>query len=307
MTITKVILTGANGKLGSSIVKQFQAAQTYVISVIVRASSKATYPDDIKQVRVSDSMPHDELVAALKGQDALVLAFNGMQTATSIKLADAALEAGVKRVIPADYGSCDSSDPHSLELLPLYKEKQKVRDHLVQLSAKSDGALSWTTLITGHFLDDGLESGLLQVDLRKKTARIFDGGDIKWSATTLDSIAYAVVKTLQKDEATKNKIIYVQSISATQNELLKIVEEVMDTKFAVEHIDSAEFIKKYQARLAQNPDDAGAIEELVSVEGTVNADWEKREGFSNQLLGMPSENLKDIVKKVVGKLRTGGE
>lgn len=303
MTIEKVVLVGANGKLGPSILHALQSASIKV-TVLVRQSSKTQYPPNITTATVPDSLPHSELVTLLQGHDALVIAFSGTQTSNSIKLANAALEAGtIRRIIPADYGSCDSSDPRSLDLVPLYKQKLAVRDHLIKLSKESNGKLTWTSLITGHFLDYGLKSGLLNFNLTKKKATIFDGGDIKWSATTLDGIALAVVKVLQNEERTRDKLLYVQGLCATQNELLRTVQEVMDVRFEVEHVRSEDFIAKYKGILEEKGgNDADATEELVSVEGTVNAYWGDREGFANELLGLPEENLRDVVRKVVESL-----
>jgi hypothetical protein len=135
-----------------------------------------------------------------------------------------------------------------LELVPLYRPKQKVRRHLEQLasgSSQSSSRLSWTSLVCGHFFDYGLKSGLLQFDIE---APILDGGEIKWSATTIETIATAVVRVLQKEDETKNHMLYIQSFCVTQNEVLKSLERVTGQSWQVENVDSDEYIREARVR-----------------------------------------------------------
>ncbi|KAJ9660206.1 hypothetical protein H2198_002712 [Neophaeococcomyces mojaviensis] len=307
MSITNVVLVGANGRLGPSILQALLDVPEFKVSVLVRASSKSTYPSSVNVLRTDDNLSPDQLVRAFQGHDAVVISFAGTQKDTSIRIADAAFETStVKHIIPADFGSCDSSDPRSLDLVPLYVNKKDVRDHLVKLSKQKrpDGtSLSWTSLITGHFFDYGLKSGLLSMDVKKHTARVFDDGKHKFAATKLATIGLATSRALQHADhpRIKNKLVYVHSISTTQNELIAVVEDVVGHKFEIDRVDSEQFITKYKGLLEQSSDSQrhDFIEELVSVEGIVNAEWENRKGdaFVNDLLlsGL-SENLQDLVK-----------
>jgi hypothetical protein len=207
----------------------------------------------------------------------------------------------VRGFIPADFGSCDSSSPRALELVPLYRAKKAVRECLVELAGKgsSDGSgFSWTSLVCGHFFDFGLKSGLLQFDLAARPARIFDGGDVRWSATTLDTIGTAVVRVLQRGEATRNGMLSIQSFCVSQNQVLAVLERVVaGGTWEVEHVDSDEFIRSFKGKLDEG--DPEAQKELVSVLGMVDADWERKEGFANELLGLQDEDLERVVRKVV--------
>lgn len=301
MDINKVTIIGANGKLGPSILKALLDVQSFQVSAIVRVSSKSTYPSSVTTVKVDDDLPYDQLVKVLTGQDALVISFSGNLKDDSIKLADAAFEAGVKHIIPADYGSCDSSDPQSLDLIPLYNNKKVVRDHLIKVADKTrdDGSsLSWTSFVTGHFFDYGLKTGLLAVDVNKHTATVFDDGDYKFAASTLKDIGMATARILQHadDPRLKNKMVYTQSIQTTQNDLVAVVEEVTQQKYKVEKVSSKAFIKEKKAHLSSNPDDHETTEELVAVGGIINTDWDtKGNRYVNDLLEMPSVGLKQLV------------
>ncbi|MCJ1322936.1 hypothetical protein MMC15_008286 [Xylographa vitiligo] len=297
MTIRNVALLGANGTLGPSILHALLNANVFTVTVLSRASSKSTYPDSIHVATISDELLLEELVHILRGQDALVVAFAGSNSDLQIRLADAAAQAGVKRFIPADFGSCDSSSPRALELVPLYSEKQKVRKYLQQLATTSD--LSWTSLVTGHFFDYGLQCGLLQFKIKERKVRIFDGGDIKWSTTTLDTIGMAVVRILQKEDETKNRMLYIQSFCTTQNEVLGLLENVTGPKWHIEYITSDEYINEVKQQHGSNLDSAEATEDLVSVVGIVDANWEGKDDFANSLLGLKGEDLDEVIRKTI--------
>nr|KAK5436116.1 hypothetical protein LTR18_009695 [Exophiala xenobiotica] len=299
MVIRTVALIGANGKVGPAILQALLDTKSFEITVISRKLSKSTYQHTSVTVeQVDDSLPHAQLVETLRSQDALVIAFAGSQiTENSIKLADAAFEAGVKHIIPADYGSCDSSDPKSLEVVPLYKgKKERPRPDI-------GCHLTWTSLITGHFFDYGLKSGLLAVDVEEHKARVFDGGNIRFSATTLADIGLATARILGRvgDARLSNKLVYVQSLATTQNELIGKVEDVVGAKFEVEQVSSDEYIKNQKGLLTgDDRKDGDAILELVSVEGTVNADWEgKGDLLVNDVLGIPNRGLDQLVMEAL--------
>lgn len=302
MVIRTVALVGASGSLGPFILDALQSSSILQTTVLVRESSKSIFPDKFKVKRVPDDLkPSAALIGVLQGQDALVLAFSGGLTAQSKLFIDAAIAAGVKRIIPADYGSCDSSDRRSLEIVPLYKEKEKVRNYLIEREGHGEGQLSWTSLITGHFFDHGLKSALLGLNVQASTAKVFDDGNIMWSSTTRGEIGMAVRKILELGEAeqrTKNRLIYIQQVRTSQNELLATLEKITDKGFSVEHLNSDVYIMERRKKLynADGKVNRGVVEELVCVEGIVNGDWQDRPGFVNDLLNVSSEEVEAVVR-----------
>lgn len=297
MAVKNVALIGAKGRLGPSILNALIRSRSFNITVISRKASKSQYPDSVQVRYIFDDPTHAELLKVFQGQDAVIVTFAGSNSDLQIRLADAAAESGVKRFIPADFGSCDSSSPRALELVPLYKAKTKVRDHLIELAGKSN--LTWTSLVCGHFFDYGLKSDLLNFDVNARKVRIFDGGDIKWSTTTLETIGRATVEIIKKEGETRNRMLYIQSFSITQNEVLKSVEKAMGQKWQVEHVRSEDFITQTKAVMDKDPEDADAVEQMVSVVGIVDADWTGKPDFANDLLGLDDENLDEVVQRVV--------
>ncbi|KAF2849003.1 NAD(P)-binding protein [Plenodomus tracheiphilus IPT5] len=303
MAITNVALIGGTGTLGAPVLKALKASE-FNISVLNRQTSKSVYPKT-KVITIPDDLNVDEVAKALKENeiDALIITIAGSHVESQKKLIDAALKGGVKRVMPAEFGSCDSADDKTNEILPLMKGKKDVRDYLVTLeSKKRDDAssLTWTSLVTGHFFDYGLTCGLLKFDVKGRNAYILDGGNIKFSGSNLDFIGKAVIKILEKPEETANKLLYVHSNYVTQLELLAALEKATGEKF--DRIDQSSEEELDIVRPKMLNGDGEAREEVVAVWGVVASDWKDKENFANTLLGLEEDDLDEIVARVISEL-----
>jgi hypothetical protein len=87
------------------------------ITVVSRHSSKATFEPSINIVKVSDSYPKEELLPIFEGQDAVVVSIRHAANELQIGMIDAAVDAGIKRFIPSDYGSV-AENPEATALDP---------------------------------------------------------------------------------------------------------------------------------------------------------------------------------------------
>ena len=301
--ITKVLLVGANGTVGSVILEGLVQARCFDVSVLRRSTSTSPPTDAaVRTVSVSPDLPLDELTAACEGQDAVVAAFPLKDVSQHLRLVEAAFRAGVRRFIPADYGSCDAASPQPQHHLKLYRDKTLVRDKCETLgehAARDGKPFTWTSIICGHFFDYGLEGGLLHFNLDTHKAQILDGGDIKASASTLRRVAESVVAVLQRLDVTRNRAVYVQSFCPTQLEVLAALERATGTAWHTQHLDSNAYLERQSKLLAEG--DHEATEEIVFVLGTVDADWTTRDGFAMELLGLQDEKLDDVVAAVVAK------
>lgn len=304
MAIRNVALIGGTGTLGAPVLKALKASE-FNISVLNRQTSKSVYPRT-KVITIPDDLNVDQVARALKENEihALIITIAGSHVESQKKLIDAAFKGGVQRVMPAEFGSCDSADEKTNEILPLMKGKKAVRDYLLTLEAKKrdSGAtnLTWTSLITGHFFDYGLTCGLLKFDVRGRKAYILDGGDIKFSGSNLDFIGKAVIKILENPGETANKLLYVHSNHVTQLELLAALEKATGDKFERIEQKSEEELAVVRPKMLQG--DGEAREEVVAVWGVVASDWKGKDGFANTLLGLEEDNLDDTVRSVIANL-----
>lgn len=302
--IQNVAIIGGNGTLGKPVLEALKKSE-FNIYVINRQTSKSVYPKT-QVITVPDDLDVDVVAKEFqeKDIDALVIAIAGSNVEQQKKLIDAAFKGGVKRVMPADFGSCDSADEKTNEILPLMKGKKGIRDYLVEVEKKerdgSRGKLTWTSLINAHFFDWGLGNGLLKFDVRGRKAYLLDGGDIKFSASTLPFIGAAVVKILEKAEETENKLLYIHNLYVTQLEVLAALEKATGDKFERIDENSEEGLKICRPKMLEGDHDAR--EEVVAIWGIVAADWKKRDAFANDLLGLKEESLDEVVQRVVKDL-----
>jgi hypothetical protein len=303
MSITNVALIGGTGTLGAPVLKALKASE-FNIFVVNRQTSKSVYPRT-QVITVPDDLNVDAVAQAFQEKeiDALIITIAGSHVESQKKLIDAAFKGGVKRVMPAEFGSCDSADDKTNEILPLMKGKKVVRDYLLSLQDKKrEGgeSLTWTSLITGHFFDYGLTCGLLKFDVKSRKAYIMDGGKIKFSGSNLDFIGKAVVKILEKPKETENKLLYIHSNYVTQLEVLEALEKATGDKFERIEQDSEEELKVIRPKMLNG--DGEATEEVVAVWGVVASDWKEKEGFANELLGLQEEDLEKTIREVVAEL-----
>ena len=147
MSIKNVALLGADGNLGPSVLHALLSAR-FNVTVLKRASSKSpdNYPAGVRVAKVQDDFDVEVVSGVVKGQDAMVVTIKGSQTDLQHKLAQACVKAGVKRFIPADFGSCDSYSSWAQSLVPLFKRKAELRELLRQMSEDND-QFTWTSLV----------------------------------------------------------------------------------------------------------------------------------------------------------------
>jgi hypothetical protein len=225
------------------------------------------YPKGVKVARVADDLPISGLTNILQGQDAAIATIKGSEIDVQKRLADAAVQADVKRFIPEDFGSCDSSSPLTQELVPLYKNRTEIRDYAAQLS-KAYPYFDWTTIVCGHFFD--YSPDFIRVWPQKGRADILDDGERKSSASTLERVGEATARILERPEETRDRMVYVQSFCVSQNEVIAAFERVMGRKLEVRKYDSEAWRDEHKARAEAG--EKGAVDDLVWFLWTVDAD-----------------------------------
>ncbi|KAI9150735.1 hypothetical protein HJFPF1_10511 [Paramyrothecium foliicola] len=304
MTVTSVAVVGANGTLGTEIISALVSAKAFQVTILKRNSSSSTSPyseSEVRIVDVDDGFTVDNLTKVLRHHDALVIAFPLRDFDAHLRLVEAAAAAGVKHVIPADYGSVDAENPEAQRLVALYRRKIAVRRLADKLSAKNPD-FTWTGIVCGHFFEWGLKEHLFHADLKQHTIDILDGGIHRASATTLTRVAEAVVRILKLhgSEAVRNKNLFIQSFCVSQTELVQSLEKATKTQWTVRDYDSTKFIE--ERREKADAGDFMAIEDIVFAIGTLYADWTNHENLAMDLLGFKDEDLDSVVQGVVASL-----
>ena len=312
MPLTRIALIGATSRIGPAILAALSQASSFTITILQRLTSKPTpsYPHTRTVVIPSDPATTSDLTAVLTGHDALVCALHPSTLDLQLRLADACVAVGVRRYILADYGSVESDDPAASTLVPLFAKKTQVREYCQRLAEESrkrgDGGhrFDWTALVTGHFFDDGLASHLLGFDLREGFVRLFDGGEGRWSTSTVAQIGRAVAGVLDREEETAGRVLYVQSFCVSQMEALDAVDTVR-CEMGLEALERRWMNAEQYVEEMKREMEAGsymALEQIVCVLGLTRARWEGKDGFANGLLGLEEEDVRVEVRKVLDKV-----
>lgn len=215
MSYQNIAIAGATGNLGPTVVHGLVDAG-FNVTVLSASGKTVGLPESIKVAKV-DYSSKDSLISALKGQDAFISAIPKHDSQPA--LIDAAIEAGVKRFLPSEFGSNIAGNANTASL-PVFQGKKLTQEYLQQKS----GEISYTVITNGLFLDWGLNVGAW-INLKDGPSRIYDGGNDKHSTTSLSDVAKAIVGVLKHPEETHNRNVYVQSAALSQNELIEIAQK----------------------------------------------------------------------------------
>lgn len=118
----------------------------FSISALTRLSSKSSFPATVTPIRSEYSF--SSLTRAFDGQDIVICAITTSGLGDQMIIARAAVEAGVKRYIPAEFG-LDTSTELSLKVAPSTYLKKDVIKYL----RENEDRTSWTAVITGLWID----------------------------------------------------------------------------------------------------------------------------------------------------------
>ncbi|RVD85304.1 uncharacterized protein DFL_003630 [Arthrobotrys flagrans] len=254
MAIKNVLLIGGSGNVGAPILAAITAEPSLNVTVLTREDSKSTFPAGTV-VKKADYKSHESLVAAFKGHDTIVSNVATLAAVDQLPFLEAAVEAGVTRFYPTEYGSVASSDSDIVEEFwnrVGFHGKLEVYLRLKELA--DAGKIEYTLITTGPFFDWGLQFGFVGLNLKERKATIFGSGTQVIAVSNLSHIANAVVWTLTHPEESKNKTIRFWSYKVTQPQLVAEAEKITGTKWEVEHIPVEDHIKTAEEAIkAGNP------------------------------------------------------
>ncbi|KAM0329872.1 hypothetical protein ACHAQA_004037 [Verticillium albo-atrum] len=299
MTIQKVAIAGATGNLGPAILTAIRESKHFEVTVLTRLESTHKFPADVT-VKHVDYTSEASLTDALQGIDALVSTLSSFGVGQQKTLIDSASTAGVKRFIPSEFGS-NSLNP-KVAAIPIFSAKIQVQD-LLKAKVKENPGFSYTLVFPGTFLDWALSVGML-VDVKGKSATLWDGGDVLFSGSRLSTVSQAVVGVLDHPEETANRAVSVKDIDVTQNQLIAIAKDIDATgNWKIDHVNSEEEEKKAYEGVARGEIDIGTITKFLYRAVYGQGYGGKIEKHDNELLGVQGldlQGLKNLVQKIIG-------
>jgi uncharacterized protein YbjT (DUF2867 family) len=267
------------------------------VIVLSRSDTAPNLPANIT-VRKVDYDSFESLKAAIKGVDAIVSAVGFGGFVGQKKIVDAAVAAGVQRIIPSEFGH--NTTLPEFRKLPVFTAKIELQEYLKKVSAES--GITYTVVATGPFLDWGLDDphGFLLGSLKEHTAEIYDGGDKPFSVTTVTDTGKGVAGILRHPEETKNRAVCIESARVTQNQLLRIAQELTPgVEWSVTHSSTDELRKKALAKHAEGGFDEDIVVSMIKVSIFNSGFPTAFEQSDNDLLGIKvisEEELRSIVR-----------
>ncbi|TGO26390.1 hypothetical protein BPAE_0060g00050 [Botrytis paeoniae] len=242
----RVLLLGATGETGSSILKGLLDFGKFEVEALVRPSS-AQKPDVKKlvekgvQIRIADtSGPVDDLVPVLSGVDIFITAISGTSQLAQINIATAAKKAGVKRFVPCCFATiCPPGG-----VMALRDDKEEVNNHIKKLF------LPYTFIDIGFWYQFSipiLPSGRTDYAVPPGgTNSIHGDGEAPNLLTDLRDIGKFVAHIVD-DKRTLNKSVFGWGDLLTENQIYSLLEELSGEKLDRQIVS----IKDIEAEVAQ--------------------------------------------------------
>lgn len=184
--------------------------------------------------------------------------------------------------------------------MPVFGRKRDSYRAVKEKAEKS--GMTYTLIVVGCFLDWCLSTGFAGVDLKTKTATMFDGGENVVPWTTLEDAGKATAGALLQLEETLNRPVYVHSTYLSQVELLRIVQEVLgEDGWNITSQDMKPLLDQALEDLRTgniSPMTFGVQIQYCVANKSLAHPWEIDD---NDLVGIrekPSEELRDLVRQL---------
>ncbi|KAK2744776.1 hypothetical protein FQN55_006532 [Onygenales sp. PD_40] len=316
--IERVAIVGAAGYIGRHITSHLLQTTKHTVTAITRPASTNEFPPAVHVARVdyTSTAPSDfdALVAALRGQQALIISIN-MRASPDIisNLIRAAAQADVNYVLPNWY-SVDVANEKLIDESLFRQTRDRFRGEIEKL-----GVSAHLWLVCNYWYEFSL-AGFEErfgFDMQKREVVLFGEGEVRINTTTWAQCGRAVagllsLKELAEDEGDdgvtlegfRNRGVYVSSFRVSQRDMFESVMRVTGTgegdwtvtkvgvegrwegarKAVLEGGDLMKFIRLIYSRIFF----AGG-----------GGDYEGSRGLDNEALGLPVEDLDEATKVAV--------
>jgi hypothetical protein len=204
---------------------------------------------------------------------------------TQLKLAQAALTAGVSRYFPWQFG-VDYDEIGRGSAQPLFDEQLDVRDLL-----RRQRATEWVIVSTGMFTSFLFEPAFGVVDLAANTVHALGSWDNQLTLTTPEDIGVLTADIVFAATRIRDTVVYLAGDTISYRELADIVDRVCDTTVTRQEW-SSEFLRD---RLAADPGDTMRKYRAVFARST-GVSWPKDQSY-NAVRGIATTSVEDWAKK----------
>ncbi|KAF8850902.1 NAD(P)-binding protein [Acephala macrosclerotiorum] len=317
--IENIAIVGAGGTIGSYITKALIAQGKHKLTAITRPDSQTTLPTGLDRIEKLDYDDHAGLAEAMKGQDAIVITLPATAApGTQNKLIDAAVEAGVRYIMPNEYGQDLSNESLCKETI-IVPHALAIREYIEKVGK---GKTHWIALTSGFWYEHSLAGSEYRYGFNfdKKILVLFDDGNTKICTITWRQSGEAIaklfgLKIFPEDANDKSltlnqfedKAAFVNSFTVSQCDMFQSVLRVTGDKesdWTITHDNSQE---RYQSavKLMQSGNMLGLVVAVYTRMFYRNGGGDFSNKVVNEQLGLVKEDL-DEATKISLQLRGDG-
>ncbi|KAA5827931.1 SDR family oxidoreductase [Algibacter amylolyticus] len=276
----KIAVTSANGKLGSTIVKNLieSIGKDHVIG-IARSPEKAKHLGI--EIRKGDYNSREEFDAALQGIDVVML-LSGMDEPDKRiqqhrNVIDAAVSNSVKKIV---YTSI-VGDEKNTAFSPVVQSNRKTEQDV------QNSGLEYAIGRNGIYIEPDLE----YLDTYIKEGEIRNcAGDGKCAYTSRAELGYAYTKMLMEDKH-NGKTYNLVGDAISQSELADYINQVFKTQLSYKSVSVADYLSERKAALGDflGTVIAGIYEGIKNGANNVSSDFEK-------VAGRPHKSILEVIR-----------
>ncbi|RYP08429.1 hypothetical protein DL765_008784 [Monosporascus sp. GIB2] len=300
-----ILIVGA-GELGTSVLEAIAAhpkrdAARSPVSVLLRKSTiesadpaKRASNERLRALGAAELVPGDvvgeseeELADTFRRFHTVVVCTGmGLPAGTQLRIARAALAAGVPRLLPWQWGvDYDAVGPGSAQ--DLFDEQLAVRQLL-----RGQEATDWAVVSVGLFMSFLFEPAFGAVDLARRTARGLGGWDTPVTATAVRDIGRVAAEVVCDPRDAHRRVVYAGGDTLTYGRVAELVEKRFGGPWKREEWPLDLLKKKAQ----ENPDDAMVKYQIVFGAGKGVA-WDLA-GTINRQRGMQMQTVEDYLAEM---------
>jgi NAD(P)H dehydrogenase (quinone) len=287
-----ILVTGATGQLGKATIENLIAKgiEPNSISALVRDAAKA---EDLKAkgvtVKVGDYDNYDSLVAAMKGEEKLLLV-SGTDIQNRLAqhkgVIDAAKEAGIKHIVYTSFARKNNTESNPLGIV--------ATAHIETDNYLKASGLDYTIMLNGLYAD---VLPMFTGQNVTETGIFFPAGEGKTSFTLRADMAQAAATILSTDGHANREYVIAGTKKYSFQEVADLFSEILGKPVAYISPD----LETYKAALAQ----AGVPDMYIGMnvafgEAIKQGEFESEMSDLEPLLGKPAADLKDFLKVVYG-------
>ncbi|OAL43132.1 NAD(P)-binding protein [Pyrenochaeta sp. DS3sAY3a] len=296
-----IAIVGATGTIGSVTLEALSKAGQHKITPISRNESNATFPSGL-EVKKGDYGSESFLKSALSGKDVLILQLGIFGYENQTAFIHAAAKAGVKYVLPTEFGS----DPYApfVKGFPMLAAKKKYRDLIEELG------MSWIAVVNNPWFDWSLSQGHWGVDIKERKATLYRGAEGKFNTTTLRHVAEGVAQLLSLPEEKlrefANSPVYLSSFETTQRDILNSAIRATGTQesdWEIVTVGADVAIQECREEVAQGNHMAFIKEFYIThmTEGS-GGNYQSKAIKDAKTLGLNEDNIDEEVRAVVQEI-----